>query len=104
MIDDSHCDKIHYSLISVHCFDYGYVGKQPVVWKEYCAESGKNNCRKKKAKCTGHRDIIAKILKTDVNNHAIDQSINQSINQSTNQSINQSIRNMSFCDTVCVFL
>ena len=21
-----------------HCFDDGYVGKQPVAWKEYCAE------------------------------------------------------------------
>ena len=25
-------------LAAVHCFDNGYVGKQPVAWKEYCAE------------------------------------------------------------------
>ena len=36
--DDSHCDRIHFSLITVHCFDNGYLGKQPVAWKEYCAE------------------------------------------------------------------
>ena len=35
-IDDSHCGRIHSSLMDVHCFDNGYVGKQPVAWKEYC--------------------------------------------------------------------
>ena len=37
-IDDSHSNRIHSSLIAVRCFDNGYVGKQPVVWKEYRAE------------------------------------------------------------------
>ena len=37
-IDDSHCDRIHSSLTTIHCFDNGYVGKQPVAWTEYCAE------------------------------------------------------------------
>ena len=37
-IDDSHCDRIHSSFTAVRCFDNGYVGKQPVAWKEYCAE------------------------------------------------------------------
>ena len=37
-IDDIHCDRIHSSLTVVRCFDNGYVGKQPVVLKEYCAE------------------------------------------------------------------
>ena len=37
-IDDSHCYRIHSSLTVVRCFDNGYVGKQPVTWKEYCAE------------------------------------------------------------------
>ena len=41
-IDDSYCDWIHSSLTDVHCFDDGYVGKQPVAWEEYCAE----NCLK----------------------------------------------------------
>ena len=34
-IDDSHCDRIH---SSVRCFNNGLVGKQPVAWKENCAE------------------------------------------------------------------
>ena len=37
-IDDSHCDRIHSSLIAVHCLNNGYVGKQPLAWKEFCAE------------------------------------------------------------------
>ena len=37
-IDDSHCDRIHSSLTAVCCFNNGYLGKQPVAWKEYCAE------------------------------------------------------------------
>ena len=24
-------------IVSDHWFNYGYVGKQPVAWKEYCA-------------------------------------------------------------------
>ena len=34
-IDDSHCDRIHPPLTTVHYFDDGYVGKQSVAWKEY---------------------------------------------------------------------
>ena len=34
----SHCDSNNCSLTSVHCFNYGDVGKQPVTLKEYCAE------------------------------------------------------------------
>ena len=37
-INDSHCGRINSSLIVVHCFDDGYVGKQPASWKKYCAE------------------------------------------------------------------
>ena len=37
-VDDSHCNEIHSSLTVVRCFHNGYVGKQQVVWKEYCAE------------------------------------------------------------------
>ena len=37
-IDDRHCYRIHSSLTAVRCFDNGYVGKQPVAWKEYCSE------------------------------------------------------------------
>ena len=37
-IDDGHCHWTHSSLTAVHCFHNGYVGKQPVVWKECCVE------------------------------------------------------------------
>ena len=37
-IDDSHCDKIDFSLTAVYFFGNGYVGKQLVAYKEYCAE------------------------------------------------------------------
>ena len=37
-IDDRHCDRIHSSLKAVQCCDDGDVGKQPLTWKEYCAE------------------------------------------------------------------
>ena len=38
LMTDSHCDRIHSSLTAVCCYDNGYVGKQPVAWKEYCVE------------------------------------------------------------------
>ena len=31
---------------AIHCFDNDYVGKQPVAWKEYCAEYWLKNSRK----------------------------------------------------------
>ena len=34
----SHYDRIHSYLTTACCFDNGYVGKQPVAWKEYCVE------------------------------------------------------------------
>ena len=37
-IDDSHGEGSHSSLTAVRRFDHGYVGKQPVAWKEYCME------------------------------------------------------------------
>ena len=37
-IHDSHCDRTHSSLTTVHCFDNVDVGKQPVACKEYCSE------------------------------------------------------------------
>ena len=43
-IDDSHCNRIHSSLSTVHFSGSDHVGKQPVAWKEYC--SGKKNSRK----------------------------------------------------------
>ena len=51
-IDDSYCDRIHSSLTAVCCFDNGYVGKQPVAWKEYCVVYWLSMDR-----CTGRRNI-----------------------------------------------
>ena len=41
----SHCDRIHCSLTTVHCLDYGYVGNRPVAWEEYivCSTAEKNS-------------------------------------------------------------
>ena len=36
--DDSHCNRIHSSLIPDNCLDNGYVRKQPEAWKEYCTK------------------------------------------------------------------
>ena len=71
---DSHCDRIHSSLTAVYCFDRGYVGKQPVGWKENCAEYWLNELQESMDKCTGRRDITEILLKTALNTI---QSINQ---------------------------
>ena len=39
-------NMIHSSLTAVLCFYNGFVGKQPVAWKEYCAEYWIKNSRK----------------------------------------------------------
>ena len=56
-IDDSHYERIHSSPIDVHCFDDGYVGKQPVAWKEYCAEYWLKELQESMDRCAGRRDI-----------------------------------------------
>ena len=58
-IDDCHFDRIHSSLTAVHCFDNGYVGKQPVAWKEYCMEYWLKELQESMDRCTGvkHRAI-----------------------------------------------
>ena len=62
-INDNHCDRIHCSLTTVCCFDSGYVGKQPVAWKEYCAEYWLKELQKSMDRCTGHNisEILLKI-------------------------------------------
>ena len=62
-IDDSHCDRIHSCLTAVHCFDIGYVGKQPVAWKEYCVEYWLKEPQESMDRCTGHHDITEILLK-----------------------------------------
>ena len=65
--DDSNCDRIHSSLTAVRCFDNGYVGKQPVVWKEYCAEHWLKEFQESMDRSTGRRDIAEILLKTALN-------------------------------------
>ena len=74
-IDDSYCERIHSSLTSVSCSDIGYVGKQPVAWKEYCGENWLKELQESMDRCTGCRNITEILLKMVLN---IIQSINQS--------------------------
>ena len=77
-IDDSHCDRIHSSLTVVRCFDNEHVGKQPVAWKEYCAEHRLKELQESMDRCTGNHDITEILLKTALNTN---QSCNQSVFQ-----------------------
>ena len=73
-VDDNHCKWIHSSLTVVCCFNNGYVGKQQVVWKEYCAAYWLKKLQKSMDKCSGHHAITEMLLKTALNTI---QSINQ---------------------------
>ena len=66
-IDDSHCNRIHSSLTTVSCFDIGYVGKQQVAWKEYCAKCWLKELQESMDRCTDCRDITEILLKTVFN-------------------------------------
>ena len=61
--DDSHCDRIYCSLTAVHCFPKGYIGKQPVAWKEYCAEYWLKILQESMDRCTGRCNINEILLK-----------------------------------------
>ena len=63
-IDDSHCDSIHSSLTTVRCFYHGYVGKQQVAWKEYCAEYWLKDLQESMDRCTCSREVTEILLKT----------------------------------------
>ena len=47
-------------------FDHGYVGKQQVAWKEYCAENWLKELLTSMGRSTGWHDITDKMLKTTV--------------------------------------
>ena len=66
-IYDSHWGRIYSSLIAVHFFDDGNVGKQPVARKEYCAKNQLKELQESMARCTGHRDITEMTFKTALN-------------------------------------
>ena len=61
---DSHCDRIH---SAVRCFDNDYVGKKPLVWKEYCAEYWLKELQESMDMCTDRRDKTDILLKTALN-------------------------------------
>ena len=65
--DDSHCDKIHSSLIAIHYFDSGCVGQQPVALKEYCAEYWLKELQERMDRCTGHCYTTEILLKMVLN-------------------------------------
>ena len=71
-IDDSHCDRIHFSLAAAHCFDDVYVGKRSVAWKEYCAEYWLKELQETMDRCIDHHNNVESGLKH--------RSINQPIN------------------------
>ena len=71
MNDDSNYDTIHSSLTAVRCFDNSLVGKQPVAWKEYCAEHWLKELEESMDRCTGRRDITEILLKTELTHHTI---------------------------------
>ena len=48
-------------------FDNGYVGKQTVAWKEYCAEYWLKELQESMDRCTGRRDITEILLKKALN-------------------------------------
>ena len=66
-VDVSHCDRIHSSLTAVYCFDDGYVGKQPFVWEEYCAEYLSKEPQESMGMYTGRCDITEILLKMALN-------------------------------------
>ena len=60
----SRCDRINSSLTAVRCFDNGYVGKQPVAWKEKCAEYWLKELQESMDTCTSRRNITEILLKS----------------------------------------
>ena len=67
-------DRIHSSLTAVRCLDSGYAGKEPVAWKEYCAEYWLKELQESMDRCTSRRDLTEILLKTALKTK---QSINQ---------------------------
>ena len=57
---------------AVCCFNYGYEGKQPVAWKEYCEEYWLKELQESMDRCTGRRDITA----LNTYNQSVIQTIN----------------------------
>ena len=81
MIGDSPCNMIHSSLTVVNCFENDSVGKQPVAWKECCAEYCLKELQESMGMCTGRLDINEIPLKTALPViQLVDQLINTLLN------------------------
>ena len=52
-------------------FNKGYVGKQPVAWKEYCAAYWLKECQESMVRCTGRCDKTEILLKTALNTNQL---------------------------------
>ena len=59
----SHCNRIHSSLPTFHCFNNGYQGKQPVAWTEYCTEYWLKELQESMDRCIGCCNITEILLK-----------------------------------------
>ena len=70
-IDDGHCNRFHSSLTDGSSFYNGYVGKQPVAWKEYCAECWLKELQESMDRCTGRNDITEILSKTALNTNQL---------------------------------
>ena len=68
MLNDSPCDRIHICRIAVRGFNNGYVGgKQPMAWKEFCAEFWSREFQENMDRCTGRLDATEITLKSALN-------------------------------------
>ena len=66
-IDDSHCDRSHSSLTTVHCFDNGYYGKAACGFEKILYGILVKRTPVSVDRCTGHRDIAEIMLKMALN-------------------------------------
>ena len=57
----------YHSKVAVLIFDIGYVEKQPVAWKEYCAKYWLKELQESMDRSTGCHDITEILLKTALN-------------------------------------
>ena len=89
------------------CFDNGYVGKQPVAWREYCAEYWLTAIQESMDRCTGRRVITEILLKNGVKRHKINfakmystRSIKSGLHLSCRVQFLSILRNLKRCRLV----
>ena len=66
--------KDHLTFAGVCCFDNGYVGKQPVGRKEYCANYWLKKLKESMDRCTVSHNITEILLKNGIKHHTINKS------------------------------